>query len=233
VLVKVVVILVALDIAANLYLQARPGPDTAALTRLFLLDSEGNIPTYFSSVLLGLSALVLTLAALSARHQHQRFANRWLFLGLVFAYLSMDEIVQIHERWDVVIRRLIGDPTLSGGWVIVAAGLVVLSAGIWLPLFLSQPARIRALWVLAGAMYVAGALGVEIIAKPYQPAETASLGYLVFVALEEALEMFGASLFLYSLLVSLQPAAAGSRAFKVTLQPADPPRNIHGGGTSE
>jgi hypothetical protein len=214
-----IVVLVGLDLVANLYLQVKPGLDTVALTQLFLFDAAGSIPSYAASALLGLSALILILGGLGARHQGLPRAGRWLLLGAIFAYLSLDQVVPIHERWDELIGRLAGSADGATTWVVVAGAILVASSVLWLPLIRSQSVRVRALWILAAGLFVGGALGSRVLGGPHQPPETATLGSMLIVAAENALELLGAAVFLYSLLVGLKSTARGSEAVRVNIGP--------------
>src|SRR5690606_1858442 len=83
-------------------------PYAAFLTKLFDLNTEGNIPTLFSTLLLLTAALLLGLKYLKAATYDDSNKRYWLFLSLVFVFLALDESLQIHEKVTNIIN-LIGE----------------------------------------------------------------------------------------------------------------------------
>src|SRR5690606_21509831 len=73
------------------YRFAAPEP----LVELFSLSYEANVPTWYATVLLfACSALLATIArAESITHR-----TSWSALAAIFAYMSLDEAIQIHEH---------------------------------------------------------------------------------------------------------------------------------------
>ncbi|MBD1866698.1 hypothetical protein H6F95_05130 [Cyanobacteria bacterium FACHB-471] len=67
------------------------------LTGLFNVDYENNIPTLFAAFILFLASILLFLVASAKRRQNDRFTNHWRVLSILFLYLSLDELLSIHE----------------------------------------------------------------------------------------------------------------------------------------
>jgi hypothetical protein len=89
-------------------------------------------------------------------------------------------------------------------WVVPGAGLVALFALAFLPLLRRLPARPRGQFLLAGGLYVAGALGMELpLGWWTERAGEDTLVYAVLDHVEEVLELVGASLFLAALVEQL------------------------------
>jgi hypothetical protein len=172
-----------------------------SLVRLAWVDGEANIPSWFSSSLLLVAALLLGLIAAAERDMQSR-AIQWLVLGLIFLFLSLDETAQLHELSIVPIRDRIGaNGFLYYAWILPAGVCVSLFVLAYLR-FLSQlPVRTRRLLLSAGAVYVGGALGVESISG-WEAAIHGeyTLAYHLIVTLEELCEMMGVVLFIYALL---------------------------------
>ena len=115
--------------------------------------------------------------------------------------LSLDEIASIHERTSVPIRNALD---LSGAfyfaWVVPAAILLLVFAILYLRFVLALPRRSRWLFVVAGAIFVSGALGVEMIGSAYASAHGRNdLVYALIASGEEVLEMIGLATFIYAL----------------------------------
>ncbi len=202
---------------------------------LFDFDDEGNFPTLFSTLLLlGCAGLAL-LVGLSRRAQGARDGGYWLFLAAVFAYLGIDETVKIHERLIVLIRDALGTSgVLFFAWVI-PYGLAALVLGvIYLRFLWRLPTRVRILILLAGGLYVAGALGMEMIGGAYFDMRNGEkdVVFALMATLEETLEMVGLTVFIYALLtyigttlggISLQIAPAAPESVPVQAQPVIQP----------
>lgn len=91
-------------------------------------------------------------------------------------------------------------------------GLVVLAIGVsYIPFLFGLPRGIRRLIVIAGSLYVSGALGVELIEGWHYAAhdEIEDLVYELLVTFEESLEMLGTIVSCYALLLFLADQLKG------------------------
>ena len=175
---------------------------------VFMLDVDGerNIPTLFQTCLHVACAGTLALIATRVRRLGQREWLYWAGLAAVFALLGCDEIFQLHERLKQPLSFVQSwGPYFRYGWV--AAGLLFVGTiGVaYLPFVLRQPPRDRAMIILAGMLFVLGAVGMEMIAgkvrsgRGYGPLTTIGLE-----SIEELMEMSGLILFLFFLLRRLR-----------------------------
>ncbi|MGQ0703855.1 MAG: hypothetical protein ACT4PM_12050 [Gemmatimonadales bacterium] len=182
-----VILLVVLHLSLQAISHWAGGMDQLVLDR-FNVDVEGSFPTWYSSALLLVAGLLL--AAIAWDHRGARFSGHWWGLASIFFLLSAEEIAGIHE---LVNERL--------PWTIPGVILVVL-LGLLFFRFLSElPSRTRRLFVLSGAVYVAGALGLEqATAWDADAYDLTSFRYAVWAATEEGFEMMGVVLFVYALL---------------------------------
>jgi hypothetical protein len=195
-------ILVALLIAvagaglATELLQHGPLPDLDEdLVALFSLSYEGNLPTWYSSALLLACAVTLGVIAPSAPLRERRY---WSLLAAVFGYLSIDEAVGLHEQLNELVH--LGGP-LYFGWILPAGAALLLLGLAYLRFLVQLPAETRRRFILAGVLYVGGALFMEIPLGMWTEAHgDAGLGYSLIDFVEESLEMTGASVFLLALL---------------------------------
>ena len=201
---------------------ARDNPDLAKLAIRFDLGGEGNLPNLYATVLLMTAAGLLLAIGLAARQAGGRDARRWLALGAIFAFLGLDEALRIHE----VVSTRLGDWLGTSGYLefvwVVPYGLATAAiAGLYLPFLLRLPDPTRLLFALAGALYVGGALGLEIAGGPHWvPGSEPSAAYLAFTTVEEVLELAGASLFVYALTDYLARAHGGLRITLAAQRPA-------------
>jgi len=173
-------------------------PGTGGIARLFDVNAEMSYPNWYSSLILAASCLLLAaIAGVLMRLQRMEFIVHWIFLSATFALLSSDEIVGLHESMSTVMRRL-GNFTgfLRFAWV-VPAGVGVFAFGLaYLRFLAALPVRRRNQFVVAGFIYVLGALGMEMIgAKQMDLYSRSSTAYISSYHLEELLELCGVALF--------------------------------------
>ncbi len=171
--------------------------------QLVALDEENNIPTWYSSFLLLAASMVLLVKRATVRtggdtgsaSQDRKETRFWSVLAAGFLVLAIDEVAGLHESFHSAIDTL---------WVWPAALLVAVCGIYFVPLLRRLPRRTMILYVLSGAIFVGGALGVEIIGAPM---DADTLTYEITVLVEEGMEMLGVILFIDTTLQSM----AGSR----------------------
>ena len=170
---------------------------------VFDLSVESNIPTWFSVIQLALAALALALAALVQRGSHG-VARRWWMLSMLFVYLSLDEGTDLHGLWIRLIPNLSLLGERSGfDWVIPGVVIVLAVGAYFLPWLWRLPSRTRGLFVLAGAFYVTGGLGLEAVGAFVADESYRRPAYVLVATAEEALEMLGVLVMLYATLAHL------------------------------
>lgn len=178
------------------------GPRTALEDlRQIWLDVEHSLPAWYSSILMLGIALVLWLIARLLRREGGADVRRWSLLGLLFAAMAMDEAVSFHEVLIDPVRNLVGaSGPFHFAWVIPGAIGVALIGLYFLPFLFRLPRRTAVLFVVAGAVYVAGALGMEMVGGAMAEAYgTSALPYVVAFVVEEGLEIAGLTAFLLAL----------------------------------
>jgi hypothetical protein len=176
----------------------------------FDMNVENNVPTFFSAFILVTSAVLLTV--ITSQSTADRYAGHWKWLAIIFAFMALDEDAALHELLIEPVRDLLPvSGPLYFAWVI-PYGLAVLAIGVlYLRFVWSLTARTRGLFIGAGSLYLAGALGFESIGGWYfsRHGEMEDLRYSLLVATEEFLEMSGIILFIYALLDYLRDRLAG------------------------
>jgi hypothetical protein len=173
---------------------------------LFDFDGEGK-PFAAWSALTILSAGVLSL--LVGRQDAERpVRRRWVVLGLIFAFMAVDEAVTIHEHieerfnvdWQVAYAPLIA--TAGVAWLLVLRRIWALK-------------RERLLLIAGAVCWVVAQIDEHIQSNPQ---EGRISGYGALSAVEETLELVGSTLFALAMLGMLQ--ALRARAAK----PREPSR---------
>ncbi len=159
---------------------------------IFDLDAEESFGTWFSAGVLALAAMLLHGRSRLARAEPGGWHLGWFILSLGFLFLSVDEVVGLHEYLNTFLE--------DGSWTVVGAGIAAVVGLSFVPFLIHYRGRTALLFLVAGAIYVGGAVGVE----HFTDAEVTSLHYNMWTALEEGLEMFGAILFVYALMDEME-----------------------------
>jgi hypothetical protein len=171
--------------------------------QLFGLAYEQNLPTWYVSCLFLLCALLLAMIAATMHKQRRPYVIHWGMLALAFLYISCDETATIHE--------------LSSGWFnlhgifyygwVIPGSLVVAGMGLLFLTFLGHlPRRTRVRFVVAGFIYVTGALCLDMVCAYLDDRSgTDTILYGMFDLIEESLEILGITLFLLALLDYVNP----------------------------
>lgn len=176
------------------------------LIHAFYLDNEGNIPTYFNTILLFVPAILLGLISMWKSSVRDKFRFQWWGLALLFLLLSMDEAAVLHER---LIKPMSAITEARGafyfGWVVPGAAFVMLLALAYIPFFLKLEDKFKLLFLVSMALYFGGAIGGEIVSGYFaQALGQKNFTYAVIASIEESVEMIGASLLIFSLLKYLE-----------------------------
>lgn len=174
------------------------------LHALFDLDSEGNIPAWFSSS--QLFCVAITFWSCAVRHRRGSKPSKLFFLlaGAAAVYGSSDETAQIHER----ITALMGQRYID--WLPSYAAhnflFVMIAVAVLLTVCQFLADDLVSLWkhqrralllAIAGlAIALAGGMGVEALGYKLLGGYSESLWYKLEVVVEESMEMIGGTLVL-------------------------------------
>ncbi len=167
------------------------------------LNREGSFGTWFAGLLLAALAAVSVLCGVQDQRLGGRWRRNWFLLAGAFVYVSMDEILAIHERVALVVRPALGTSgALYFAWTIPALLLVALFGLVQLR-FLAQLARATRLRLFAAAgVFLTGAVGLEMIESAVFTAagRQQTLLFDSLSAVEEVMELSAVALALCALL---------------------------------
>jgi hypothetical protein len=154
---------------------------------LFDLSREMNVPTWFSVLLLTLVAVAATVFWVVLH------GRAWFWLAVLFAYISLDEATDLHGLWPMAfdLSGVADDHFKLFMWVVPGAVLVLLIAMLFMRWVLTLPRRTKGYFFTAGAVFVTGGLGFEVVGSFVAEPGFFNPVYLVVMTLEEALEMAG------------------------------------------
>ncbi len=184
------------------------------VTSRFSLSYETNVPTWYKSfLLLGCAASLAFIAAVE-RARAGRWRREWTLLSVIFLVMSVDEVACLHELFNGY-GKFTG--ALFYAWVIPATVVVLILAARFLPFVLAMPRPLRGRTIVAGAIYVGGALGVEPILGIWATGHgEMNLVYHMVNGVEETMQILGSSLFLVALVDVVAGLGAG---LEVTADP--------------
>ncbi len=198
-------ILLQLAFGATLYAKFALGNESlGGLTNLFNIDSEANLPTWFQSTLLIITAILLYMVGRIKKRRGNAIGGKWVAFSVVFWLLAMDEGSMIHELLNEPVRKMLGIESgfLYYAWVIPGVlGLAILAVYFW-KFISTMPIKIRSRVYLAGFIYIAGSLVGEVVsANLVSSFGRQSLEYICVSWAEESCEMAGLIFFISTLLV--------------------------------
>lgn len=173
------------------------------IDQYFNFNNENNFPSLFSSFLLFFSSCVLLFIykTIETTNIH-RF--KWLVLSFTFLFLALDEALEIHERVEVITRKVF-TTNLNGLllWTCVVPYILffVVVAFYSFRFVMHLPKYIRNIVVSAGFIYVFAAAGIEAL-EGYLKIVTLGNSIIVFITTtaQELLEMCGIIFFIFGLL---------------------------------
>ncbi|MEG4112042.1 MULTISPECIES: hypothetical protein [unclassified Microcoleus] len=203
-LLRVVTCLVVISFLSEMTVYFLPGtPSDNYFVKVFSVDSERNIPTAYSVLALLFSSLLLGVIAYAKNLDSCRYKRHWKILSFIFLYLSLDEAGQLHENLINPMRSLLNTTTgfLYFTWIVPFGFLVALFLISYSKFLLHLPLPTKKMFVAACALYIGGALGMELLGG-YQASKVGedNIVYQIIVTVEESLEMLGIVVFIHALM---------------------------------
>ncbi len=180
------------------------GPFLDALVNRFNVDAEQSIPTWYAQALLLIVSLTAAVIAISMRKVKDGHYKAWWLLSIVFLYLSIDEATSIHEFAAEPTRELFGISSgiLFFAWYIPVLAIVAILGVFMLKWLFSLPWKTKKLLLLSFFLFIAGAVGMEVVSGAYWASNGFHFDFMYSVlnAVEEGLEMIGVIIAIYALL---------------------------------
>jgi hypothetical protein len=208
------VALVLVGVVTNIaYATADRAPDR--FQRFVDVNAEGNLPTWFSVVLMSAGAVAVWVVAQQRRRSRSADAGAWYALAAVVALMSLDEMVSLHEAAGHVLRNQIDVPVLGKyAWIIPGAVATLFASRVLLRAVGSLPTIARRRLVGAASLFIGAALGIEVLEALLLNDDHNYLGdgMHVLTGAQECFEMLGAVLFLYAVLGEIRRVGPTVRA---------------------
>ncbi len=177
------------------------------LIALFNLEEETNVPSFWSSFLWLIAAATAGVIAYLSRNAARRDWLHWSGLSAIFYLFAMDETIQFHERLGGLFAKLLRMEGLHASgllyyvWIIPALLFAVIVFFAYARFLLKLPRGVMLLMVAAGAIFITGSVGFELLEGPIDEAGGyMNLLYTSYVTCEEAFEMAGVCLLILGLM---------------------------------
>lgn len=176
-------------------------PDVFDWIRMLDFDEEGNLPSLYSSLAIAFCTLLLWIITKNEKSEGRSYWH-WLGLSIIFLFLAFDEGFAIHEEIGGFTEGYIdASGYLYFAWVVPYGVLGIIFIMSYVKFLFRIPKDIAIQFVIAGAMFVLGAVVLEVIsAKEADLYDTYTVKYSVLYTIEELLEMTSMVVFSNALL---------------------------------
>lgn len=190
------------SLAGQIYIYIFNGERFLGLVKMFDLNAEQNIPTLFSGFLLFLSSILLEVITLAKQRENNPYTPYWQSLSLIFLYLSLDELLGIHEKLNKGLNQIL-QSNPDKYWDVLNVTLLIVFGFANIKFLLHLPKNIQRLFILAFSLFAVGAVTIELIGVHYW---TNIYGQKIFLAevittFEECLEILGVTIFIHALIL--------------------------------
>jgi len=170
---------------------------------MFDLDTEGNIPSWYSAISLFFCSIILLTIGLVKKNVKDKFYLHWIILSIIFIILSLDDSCQLHEQSIRPLRNFFNSSGIFHfAWTIPAIPLIFFLFFFFLKFLKNLPTKTRILFLFSGSIYITGAIGGEFFGGWYMSLchLEVNLVYKLIANFEEIFEMIGVLSFVYTLL---------------------------------
>jgi len=183
------------------------GKPSYNIDRLFHMGHEGNLPTWFSSILWAIAAILAYQCRCFTRIAYER--KVWLFVAIILMLLSVDEVAMIHEHLfgnflgnrlkTIVSRKWIRS------WVVVAMPFLVIGT-IWIGILLKKCLRgshkaARLFMLGVGTLFISVVFLEFLQPQHFDASVITSPLFELEMLMEETGEMIGVLFFIAGLLL--------------------------------
>lgn len=195
-----------------------------AVAAIFDVGEETSVPTWFSSANIALSAILALLIGIRDKTTNKTLGLYWIALAVILLGMSVDEVAAIHERANNLPRVFGFAAPLDEGhqWLVYGTIITIVVALVFIPFVRKISKDTALLLVLAAAVFVSGALGLEFAGSVMIATGMAERGDFIYDLrrlLEEGAEMYGIAILNYCL---LREHAPGRVALAVGVRGAYP-----------
>lgn len=176
---------------------------------IFYLDEEITLAAYFVTVVSAFVGVLFFLYLDKVKNKLDKVIH--LTVGLFLIFLSLDEFFSIHEFVNGYIKEnfdVIRNPDnfVSFSWIISLGIIIAITLVLLISLLILEKKRVVRLSYLFGILCFIGVLGIEVLGANSYGEDS----YIVYVGVEETLEMLGVTAFLNGILNKTKSLNSGS-----------------------
>lgn len=174
--------------------------------RLFDLNVEGNVPSWYASSMLLLCSILLALIAAAKKQEGAPFARHWGILSIIFLILSLDDAASFHNMADWPLRAVVNARGfLYFPWILPGIAFVLIFVVVYWRFLLALPRMTRYQFLVAGTLFAGAAIGMEIVGGYHGDFYGfKNMTHALLTTVEEVLEMLGIVVFLYALIAYMR-----------------------------
>ena len=205
-LLTIIAMLIVFNLAERIFVHwHNANNENQIVSQYFNFDREYNLPSLYSALALGFSSYILAIITIIKKSRKSKYARHWKALTFIFLFLAVDELCSIHELSIPLLRGAINaHGLLYFTWVVPAFFLLIIFLLVFRKFIQSLPIKTKILFLLAGFVYVTGALGMELIGGHIADSYGYNTLYGFASSIEEILEMLGVVIFIHGLLFYIQ-----------------------------
>ena len=130
------------------------------------VNREGSIPTWYATITLASCAVRLGIIAVDALRRAKPYPFHWAALGVIFALLSLEEILGVHSEVTGRLRDLVSitdGPGYAIALVLIALAGLAIAALLFGRFYMHLPSRWRTWFTIAVVLYAIGVFASDAI----------------------------------------------------------------------
>ena len=132
--------------------------------RIFDMTEENSIPNFFSALVLMFTASIAAVIAILNRKQGSNLWLSWCCAASAIAFMGFDEGAMLHDRLSYIVQENVRTTSIFYiGWTLPYLLLVLVAVPAGWPLLRALPRLTAARLIQAAALFVVGALGMELM----------------------------------------------------------------------
>ena len=165
-------------------------------------DRPTNLASWFQSALLLLSSLLLLIIYKIKKDTKNKFYFHWFVLSVIPIFLSMDKIMSFHNVF-IEIAKVVSEAQGLAHYILIIGitSLIYTFIVVYLALHDDMPKSTQIFLFIAFAIYLEGAIGIELIKQKFISLETYShFAYYLLLSIREFLETSGVIVLIYALI---------------------------------
>lgn len=181
-------------------------PALRGIFRFFNMNIEGNLPTYISALNLLLAAGLCGFIYYHESVLKKRSSLHWLGMCALILFISFDEAAGVHDGIIIPISIYLlgrGQGIMYYSWYLFFLPIVTIVVLLYIPFLKRLPLLFSSRFVLAGAVFLSGSIGMEMVAGILK-SQGRSIG--ISVLFEETLEMLAVVILIHTLLLYIAKA---------------------------